>query len=67
MTQCPECGSGNVEINEGECTDDGQGYSWAITYPCYCNECECEFFKIERTEVEYEVEKSGNTVEVEDD
>lgn len=61
MTQCPECGSGNIEMGSGDCRDDGQGYSWVTTYSCSCNECGCVFDKIEETEVSYEVDEHGDT------
>lgn len=60
MTNCPECNSGDIEVDSGECRDDGQGYCWVILYGCYCNECGCEFEKIETTEVEYDVTKHGS-------
>lgn len=61
MTNCPECGSGNLDIDSGSCKDDGHGCSWTTTYSCCCNECGCVFGQIETTEVSYEVEEHGDT------
>jgi len=64
MAHCPECGSFNVDLlEESEVRDDGQGYYWTDTSTWYCNDCECEFEKIETTEVEYEVTKHGKEYE----
>ena len=62
MTQCPECYSEDVEMDSGDCKDSGYGNEWVTTYGCTCNECGCEFEKIETTEVECEVIEHGDKI-----
>lgn len=59
MTNCPECDSGDIEMDSGDYKNGGQGYCWITTYDCYCNDCGCVFDKIESTEITYEIKKYG--------
>ena len=63
MTSCPECSSANLEElgkEDGERQDDEH----EVTVTKFrCNDCGCEFQKIERWEVETEVTAHGREFE----
>jgi len=63
MYYCPECNSSNVFLESESEVKQFDEWSWQDVSVWKCEDCGCEFEKIERTDVELEVIKHGKDYE----
>jgi len=63
MYYCPECSSDNIFLESDSEVKQFDEWSWQDVSLWKCEDCGCEFEKIEHTVVELEILKSGKGYE----
>jgi len=66
VTSCPECASTDIDV-VSEDSEEYDEYGGSTVLYCQCQNCGCKFSVHEYTRVDVEIEKHGDTLEVDED